>query len=355
MQKRIISLDFLRGFCALSVAIAHFGMANSYFIHSGEVIASTAVEIFFILSGFVLAPQILLCLKSNFYENFKIFLIRRWMRTIPPFMISLTIISLYTGNLFNEAFLKYMFFVKSFFSISNNDYFPIAWSLAVEEWFYIIFIPIVFFLKKMSFSFFKIIFFYVLLFFIVKLVFFYFSNDDLRRITFFRLDSIAFGFLLFLVINKVSGTTINLFHNNFKIILLIFSFLIVVSSKMVISNPKPIWLLFYIYFTSCFGMLIVFILVRKNHLFESFKILKLFSFYSGALSYSLYLFHPIILIVVDQYEFKYTSIKFLLYILGTVFLAGMVRYFYEIEILRSRPNYQQKNFIEINKKVFEKL
>ena len=354
MQKRIISLDFLRGFCALSVAIAHFGMANNYLVHSGEVIASTAVEFFFILSGFVLAPQILLCLKSDFFENFKIFLIRRWMRTIPPFVISLTIISLYTGNLFNESFFKYLFFVKSFFSISNNDYFPIAWSLAVEEWFYIIFIPLVFFFKRMSLSFFTIILIYVLLFFFVKFLFFSLSNDDLRRITFFRLDSIVFGFLLFLVINKVSNIVINLFHNNFKIILIISSLLIVVSSKMVISNPKPIWLLVYIYFTSIFGMFIVFILVRKNHLFESLKILKLFSIYSGALSYSLYLFHPIILIIVEQYEFNSIAIKFLLYILGTIFLAIIVRYFYETEILRSRPNYQNKNFIEINKKVFER-
>ena len=58
-MKRVASLDFLRGLAAFSVAIPHYLTLNVADSALADAIAITSVEVFFVLSGFVLAPQIL--------------------------------------------------------------------------------------------------------------------------------------------------------------------------------------------------------------------------------------------------------------------------------------------------------
>src|SRR6516165_2431039 len=57
-MKRSASLDFLRGGAAFAVAIPHYLTLNAPFQPLAEAFAIAAVEVFFVLSGFVLAPQI---------------------------------------------------------------------------------------------------------------------------------------------------------------------------------------------------------------------------------------------------------------------------------------------------------
>ena len=57
-MKRSASLDFLRGAAAFAVAIPHYLTANAPFQPFAEAFAIAGVEVFFVLSGFVLAPQI---------------------------------------------------------------------------------------------------------------------------------------------------------------------------------------------------------------------------------------------------------------------------------------------------------
>ena len=45
-----------------------------------EVVSITAVEVFFVLSGFVLGPQIVLCARRRNWATLRTFLLRRWMR-----------------------------------------------------------------------------------------------------------------------------------------------------------------------------------------------------------------------------------------------------------------------------------
>jgi peptidoglycan/LPS O-acetylase OafA/YrhL len=53
---RIASLDLLRGLAAFAVAISHYLIFSSVTAAVPETISVLAVEVFFILSGFVLAP-----------------------------------------------------------------------------------------------------------------------------------------------------------------------------------------------------------------------------------------------------------------------------------------------------------
>ena len=48
--------------------------------------------------------------------------------------------SIILGKLFSIDFLKYLLFIQNLLFLSiSNEYFSIAWSLSVEEWFYIFF------------------------------------------------------------------------------------------------------------------------------------------------------------------------------------------------------------------------
>src|SRR5262245_45984668 len=78
------------------------------------------------------------------------FLIRRWMRTIPPYLIALIFVAMLTGQILTSDFVRYVFYVQNLFAQANtNDFFPVAWSLSVEEWFYVAFAPLLFLLARL--------------------------------------------------------------------------------------------------------------------------------------------------------------------------------------------------------------
>ena len=149
-MKRSASLDFLRGVAAFAVAIPHYLTANAPFQPFAESFAIAGVELFFVLSGFVLAPQIVDWVVDKPWRNLGVFLIRRWMRTIPPYVVALVVIALLTGNLMTADFMRYLFYVENLFSSANHvDFYPVAWSLAVEEWFYLLFAPALFLVARL--------------------------------------------------------------------------------------------------------------------------------------------------------------------------------------------------------------
>ena len=76
MKERYSSIDLLRFIAASSVAFTHLIILNSNSSLNLEIISSISVEVFFIISGFVLAPQIITLAKNNNLYNYKIFLIR---------------------------------------------------------------------------------------------------------------------------------------------------------------------------------------------------------------------------------------------------------------------------------------
>ena len=102
-MKRSASLDFLRGAAAFAVAIPHYLTANAPFQPFAEAFAIAGVEVFFVLSGFVLAPQIVDWVVAKPWRNLGVFLVRRWMRTIPPYVVALMVIAVLTGNLMTRG------------------------------------------------------------------------------------------------------------------------------------------------------------------------------------------------------------------------------------------------------------
>ena len=122
---RIVSLDFLRFFAAFSVAVPHliiyFSITDDLVLL--ETITSLAVELFFVLSGFVLCPFLKKIFESTtgVGRNLLIFLVRRWMRTLPLYFLSLTFfVILFSGRLDLTA-VKYLVFLQNFLCRRRNS------------------------------------------------------------------------------------------------------------------------------------------------------------------------------------------------------------------------------------------
>ena len=212
-MKRSASLDFLRGAAAFAVAIPHYLTANAPFQPFAEAFAIAGVEVFFVLSGFVLAPQIVDWVVGKPWRNLGVFLIRRWMRTIPPYVVALVAIAVLTGNLMTADFVRYLFYVENLFSSANHvDFYPVAWSLAVEEWFYVLFAPALFLVARLlgrGDRRLEITFAVIVILVVAALRFTIAPHDwdlNVRRVTLFRINSIVWGFLLYVALERREPT-----------------------------------------------------------------------------------------------------------------------------------------------------
>jgi peptidoglycan/LPS O-acetylase OafA/YrhL len=133
---RIRSIDFLRGIAILLVLCRH--VEYSAIAH---LIGWSGVDLFFVLSGFLVSG-----LLFNEYKKEKTiqpfrFLIRRGFKIYPLFwaVIIYTVVTHYfTGfGTDNKSILAELFFYQNY---SANTLFGVSWSLAVEEHFYLLLI-----------------------------------------------------------------------------------------------------------------------------------------------------------------------------------------------------------------------
>jgi peptidoglycan/LPS O-acetylase OafA/YrhL/lysophospholipase L1-like esterase len=349
-MKRSASLDFLRGAAAFAVAIPHYLTANAPFQPFAESFAISGVELFFVLSGFVLAPQIVDWVVNKPWRNLGVFLIRRWMRTIPPYVVALVVIALLTGNLMTADFVRYLFYVENLFSSANHvDFYPVAWSLAVEEWFYLLFAPALFLVarllgrgdRRLELT------FAILVIVVVAALRLSVSphNWDLnvRRVTLFRIDSIVWGFLLYLALERRSPIALGAASGRWRLGALLALLAVAILAELGVavlavdgdlSAQRA-----FPYVSAAFGMIAVGVVWLSEGLFRN-RFVRGASFYLGRISYSVYLFH---LVVIMALKPMMTSAPLVLQLavyvlailaLSTVFFAG-----FERPILAARPYY----------------
>jgi peptidoglycan/LPS O-acetylase OafA/YrhL len=92
------------------------------------------VEIFFVLSGFLIGQLIVKeVLRPPSTHGLIHFYQRRWLRTLPPYFVALMLRRLVGYPLHWRYFVFLQFFDPQ---VANG--FPVSWSLAVEEWFYLL-------------------------------------------------------------------------------------------------------------------------------------------------------------------------------------------------------------------------
>ncbi|HBR1695967.1 TPA: acyltransferase [Klebsiella quasipneumoniae subsp. quasipneumoniae] len=170
------------------------------------------VELFFVLSGFLIGR--ILIEKINNQESHRewipSFWLRRWLRTYPSYILFLFINIILIFSIRPDIFpsvLRYLTFSQSLLS-PHPSFFGEAWSLAVEEIFYLI-TPLLFWVffaltnnKKTSINLAIVVLITLPLALRINAAFnSSLTFNEIRTISLFRIDSIVYGVLGLIICN----------------------------------------------------------------------------------------------------------------------------------------------------------
>ncbi|MEN9884656.1 MAG: hypothetical protein RLZZ420_1873 [Bacteroidota bacterium] len=142
-NNRIITFDGIRGIAVLMVMLlhAHFQLGKG---------GAIGVDIFFVLSGFLITQNLLDDYVSNGNISMKKFWLKRFFRLFPPFfvlLISIFILSFYIEDVklknavlieIRDSFLYLSNFSWFWSDHNDNRILGHTWSLSVEQQFYIV-------------------------------------------------------------------------------------------------------------------------------------------------------------------------------------------------------------------------
>ena len=196
-MKRSFGIDILRSVSILMVIFRHYG----FYTHFNW--GYFAVESLFIVSGYLIGQM--LC-HSYFAtpqvetDALKKFMFRRWMRVFPLYYFLLIVKFILAPAIGWHIIYYFLFLQNHFYGVT---FFPVTWSLGIEEWFYI-FTPIALFvfMRKISNKPFHVFLFFLSIIVSINLARFfwvYSTNRPFDAITGcipLRLDSPLIGVLL---------------------------------------------------------------------------------------------------------------------------------------------------------------
>lgn len=363
-MKRLIELDFLRGIAILLVLLRHRSISECT-TNMGWI----GVDLFFVLSGFLVAGLLFKeYIKLNTIDV-KRFLIRRGFKIYPLYYLTYLFYLIY---LFCFEKIKILPIVSDLLFVQNyilglGFAYPASWSLAIEEHFYIFFsIALLLGLKYKwvnlttkatsnikSVKFENIIFITMLFVFIMRVFSnIYFPNQIIRNFTMthLRIDSLLMGVLIAYYFYFKKEFLLQI-YKKYKIALLILSVLFVSWTPFIHSDTsffvKTIgFSLLYI----SFGILLLFFILEKNiseFLTKIFgtPILNLVS-KIGYCSYSIYIIHSIVNVCYNRFFLNlntFTSNKYVAFLLTTfiTFALGVIL-----------TNNVEKYFLNIRNKYF---
>lgn len=141
-------LDLLRAFAITYVFMYHYGgiFGHPTWVNSISSFGWTGVDLFFVLSGYLISSQIFDGLIARNYFSWKSFFIKRCIRIIPAYLVVVGVYFCFPIVHEREALApiwKYLSFTQNWgLDLSKHGTFSHAWSLCIEEQFYIGF-PIV--------------------------------------------------------------------------------------------------------------------------------------------------------------------------------------------------------------------
>lgn len=135
-MKRNLALDVLRGIAVLMVLVYHNYLMHLNFTSSPPVLNFLArgVDLFFVLSGFLISGLLFAEFKERGSINCWRFWIRRGFKIYPAFyaLMGLGLLEILWNHRSISLFWHECLFIQNY----RRSYWPHTWSLAVEEHFY---------------------------------------------------------------------------------------------------------------------------------------------------------------------------------------------------------------------------
>jgi peptidoglycan/LPS O-acetylase OafA/YrhL len=333
-MKRIPQLDGLRGIAILMVFLFHALQVPVFW---------SGVDLFFVLSGYLITGILLrlkeqkaggvsgLCLSRSFY-------VRRAFRIIPPFIGFLGVLTLFFHVPWRHIWYWYAFFDANFASATHHDVVrPMVplWSLAVEEQFYFVWPWVVLSASPKTLK--RIALGIVLTAPVLRAIFTpaFSSQWPIYALTPFRADTLACGALIALLTQEDTAW----FDRNHRRAVwftsaagAIFVMLSALHSFRWTANTVLFNTLGYSLIVAIFGGALVWVLGSQGGIVYSILRTKPLR-YLGLISYTFYLYHLGVLILLKQSA----HISLLVYPLSfaiTVAIAAISWRFFETPILR---------------------
>ncbi len=341
MKSLQLHIQFFR---AISVLLVFFYHLKLNFFDFGYL----GVDIFFVISGYVITSRLYEELEEKNKINFLSFYIRRLKRIFPVLIFILTAVlvfiiffqplDLFIGNLsvyictiFGLSNLYYLFSKKDYFDNVFDDTFGHTWSLGVEEQFYIVFPIFLLFLYKLFSK--KNIQILILSIFIISGLLLTFNYSENFQLIFY---SPIFRFWEFLLGSIVYISSKTFYKKNTIISTLSFFILII----LILSN-------FYnnyfnaLIFTTLLASIFLASYDEKNKFSLIFE--NNFFVLIGNISYSFYLWHLPIIYFFDLY-FVESFLR-----IPLIFLLTFVLSFLTYNLIENRFRYKKINLNIINK------
>lgn len=147
-HNKYYGLDNLRAFAIIMVFFFHY---PRWFEHPGWMpkglnFGWAGVDLFFVLSGFLISSQLFAQIKKEGGFSLKEFYIKRFFRILPIYYFVLTIYFLFpffNGTQLLPPLWKFITFTENFGAdFEHHRSFGVVWSLCVEEHFYLL-MPII--------------------------------------------------------------------------------------------------------------------------------------------------------------------------------------------------------------------
>ena len=352
-------IDGLRALSVFAVVLYH----SNFFLFEHAVFQGgfIGVDIFFLISGYLITSLIL---KEIYYTkkfNLNFFYERRARRILPIFLFVTILTSVLSYFILLPSSL--LDFGKSIFSVlifSSNFYFwftgnqygqesellrPLlhTWSLSVEEQFYILFpIFLIIIIKSFKKNISKILF----LLFLISFIFSAYLSKFFPSFSFYIFPSRVFEFLFgslmaYLQLKKNSNRLEESYSISSSLcvclgfLLIIYSFLFFTFTK--ISHPSFVTLIPII------GASLVIWFSKKDQLLTKILSSKIFVF-CGLISYSLYLWHYPIFAYLRYLEIFDNSIRNKLLAIILTIVLSIISYYFIEQPFRNRRIISKKFF-----------
>lgn len=145
-SEKLYGLDHLRALAIILVLMYHYrAFKHPGWIDTVGKFGWTGVDLFFVLSGFLISGQLFREVDKNGNISFRTFFTKRFFRIIPPYLFTLFLYFSFPFFREREAlspFWKFITFTQNYgLDVINRGTFSHAWSLCIEEQFYL-FLPV---------------------------------------------------------------------------------------------------------------------------------------------------------------------------------------------------------------------
>lgn len=324
-------MDGLRFIAIFFVLIEHFPSFIGRYIPAGYF----GVDLFFVISGFLITEGLLIDLHKTKKEVIRSFYIKRVLRIFPIYYLFLILSLIFYKPFMEIAPYAFSYTVNYNHAVIEGTPFEHLWSLCVEEQFYLIWPFLIVFIRNK-----KILLFAMLMLFCLSISYFIYAADYSTLAG--RMFSLVAGAIMAFV--KVDNVEV---YKTFKrYSLYVVAFAILLYAFVDSSIGLTVFSVFLVYTGSNNGFKGV---LKK--ILENPKVL-----YVGKVSYGLYLYHMAVGKLTQQYIFdpvwqkidfsffpqlKYNSwiIKFPLYTLLSIGVAALSYRYIESYFLKLKKKF----------------